>query len=592
MRWWVGKLALWCVLLADAVLVARVAPSRLWARDPMSFDDLDTLLDLDPYLPIPPIRRLFPPEVVPVWNDALTAPDIDLRRRAAETIAQAVSLGMPGLEVTAANLQKLAASDEEPVTVRLAAARALVQLDARSCADAVWQVLQAAGMDRASFLVVPLGRWGYRPAARPWTELVADPQTLSYQVVLALQGLGELAWQEAAPVVRRRLVDAAQPRSIRLAAARSLARLVPDEAARLGADWSRNPAADPFSRLLAAELLQTHTQPEFLTPLETLAQDGDPAVANLALKKLYELDLERVARLSPQISSSPDSSVRRWAVRALGHFPSVEHVELLAGVLDDPHPQLRALARDQLLAFAEQPPLRDAVIGVAVLGLEQEDWRLVEQAARIAGRLKYRPAARQLATLIEMPRLEASVTAAWALRRLEVPDVLPEVLERATRLSETGMRRANTVDLDPLLSQVFQYFGLMNFRDAEPLLKRFLPKNSMSPEARAAAIWALGRFYAGQPDENLVKVLVERLSDVNSQPPEHDRVRQLCAVSLGRMRAESALPALRRFYQQEGSNMPTGLACGWAIHQITGESYQPPSQLALFRQGWFLVPWK
>jgi HEAT repeat protein len=102
----------------------------------------------------------------------------------------------------------------------------------------------------------------------------------------------------------------------------------------------------------------------------------------------------------------------------------------------------------------------------------------------------------------------------------------------------------------------------------------------------------LGHFYAGQPDNPYVDVLVERLADVYSQPPEHERVRQMCAVSLGRMKAAAALPTLRRFYQTEGSNMPAGLACGWAIQQITGEPYQPPKQILLYRQGWFLSPWK
>ncbi len=601
MRWLAGpwinfyrKNTCWTLgltLLCGALAFTGASPLAP-ARDPMSFDDLDTLLDLDPYLPIPPIRRLFPPDVVPVWKAALRAPDVDLRRRAAETIAQAASLGMPGLEPTVPDLLQLAASQQEPILVRIAAGRALAELDIRSASETLTQVLREAGMDRASFLIEPLAQWGSHTAGRWWIELASQPKSVEYQKVLAIQGLGRLRWKEALPMLQEQLIDRQQPAAVRLAAARALGRIDPAEATQLASRWTGDSATARLERLRAAELLQEASGSEALAQLERLATDDDPVIANRALDRLYELDLEKVAQLAPRLLDAADSSVRRWAVRAIGHFPATEHVELLARHLADPHPELRARTRDILLAFAEQPPLRESVLAVAQQALDQEDWRPIEQAARIVGKLRHRPSAARLAALIEMPRLEASVSAAWALRRLEVPEVLPEVLERATRLSEAGMQRANTVDLDPLLSQVFQIFGVMQYRPAEPLLKRFLPKNSMSPEARAAAIWALGRFYANDPNPNLVATLVERLADVNSQPPDHDRVRQMCAVSLGRMRAESALPTLRQFYEREGSNMPTGLACGWAIEQITGERYQPPSQLALYLQGWFLVPWK
>ena len=64
----------------------------------------------------------------------------------------------------------------------------------------------------------------------------------------------------------------------------------------------------------------------------------------------------------------------------------------------------------------------------------------------------------------------------------------------------------------------------------------------------------------------------------------------MSAVTLGRMKAEAALPALRRFLKEESPNGPVGYSCGWAIHQITGEPIPQPDTHVRSRLGWFLEP--
>ena len=71
---------------------------------------------------------------------------------------------------------------------------------------------------------------------------------------------------------------------------------------------------------------------------------------------------------------------------------------------------------------------------------------------------------------------------------------------------------------------------------------------------------------------------------------ESPGVWRMSAVTLGRMKAEAALPTLRKFWTGKLSNDPTSNACGWAIHQITGEPIPPGEAVRQVRIDWFLVP--
>ena len=87
--------------------------------------------------------------------------------------------------------------------------------------------------------------------------------------------------------------------------------------------------------------------------------------------------------------------------------------------------------------------------------------------------------------------------------------------------------------------------------------------------------------------EDLVKPLVKRLND-QGIPPETDQMRWMCAITLGRMKAESALPDLRK--NATGGGL-VGRPCYWAIEQITGEEPPPPRDyVEQPADDWFLAP--
>jgi hypothetical protein len=137
---------------------------------------------------------------------------------------------------------------------------------------------------------------------------------------------------------------------------------------------------------------------------------------------------------------------------------------------------------------------------------------------------------------------------------------------------------------------VFQFYGEVLYAPAEPLMRKFIPKSTLLPEARGAACWTLGHLKASEPDEDLARAFAARLADVGSPDPESDLVRTMAAISLGRMKSESQLSTLRTFAEQHGPVDTVGLGCLWAIEQITGEPMETIETLFFGVSGWFLQP--
>jgi hypothetical protein len=147
--------------------------------------------------------------------------------------------------------------------------------------------------------------------------------------------------------------------------------------------------------------------------------------------------------------------------------------------------------------------------------------------------------------------------------------------------------------IDYTLSQLLQLLGQQKYQAAEAAMRLYVPKFVMGNEARAAAIWALGMLYEdkNKVDDALVEQLAQRLTDSHSIPPEDARVRRLCAITLGRMKAKKALPSLQIAYPDKRiSDNFINNASGWAIQQITGEAMAPAHPIRRTQRDWFLMP--
>jgi hypothetical protein len=232
------------------------------------------------------------------------------------------------------------------------------------------------------------------------------------------------------------------------------------------------------------------------------------------------------------------------------------------------------------------------VLEEALAMLATDRWRGLEQATLLLVTLDRKPVVERLVELLDFERPEVFVTAAWGLRRLAVPSTLPAMLDKADRLTKRPRDPTSAGSHLALQTRhLLEAFAQMKYMPSESLARKFIPKDTIfRPETRATAIWALGHLHAGQPQPDLVKLLVERLTDDTEMDPEDEEVRVASAISLGRMKAKQALPALRGSAPPDTVGDLIGYASHWAVQQITGTPMPVPKPPKSTQLGWFLEP--
>jgi HEAT repeat protein len=610
--------AMGLILTAAAILLVAAS----WARA----DDhaLDSRMYHDPELPSPKIVRALPENPLPLWLVALGRPEADYQCRAALVIVLAHKEGVKGLEAAVEPLLEALAGLDSPAgansiapsnqsdsgtgsspnaLVRLAVVRALIELDARQTAPQLF--LQTQGGDRRlRELIEPaLARWTFRPAVPVWLERLPRPDTSASDLLLAVRGLAALRELKATPFLKELVHSTQVPWPTRLEAARALgviqnAGLEPDARSLV----SETGSAGVGARLAAAWLLRHHQGEEAVGLLQTLGRDPEPAVSLIAFEHLLEISSKHVLPVIDPALASLEAKIREIAVETLHREATLERIPLLADKLDDEYSQVRTKARVALHDLAAKPQFRDAIIREGSRILAGENWRGLEQATILLVQLDHKPAADRLLQLLVWQRPEVSIAAAWGLRRLDVPETLPQVLShfRSFRgLSEDTATTAKLNQLPPIavdqqLSHLAQFMGQRRYQPAETTFRRFVPRivrgALVGQETRAGAIWALGFILEGSADPGLARQLEERLSDIpkGHDPGEHPRVRRMSAITLARMKSKESEKTLRRFNLTAKPNLdPVAHACSWAIQQLFGEVPPPPGSVELPSPGTF-----
>jgi HEAT repeat protein len=561
----------------------------------------DNLIDSPMYqMPdVPGLRvvEVFPEKTLPLWLKALERPEIDYQCRAADTVAWAHRRGVARLESAIAPLRVTFDRQGQHPKVRLAVAKALVELDARDAAPSLFEQVKTGSAEYCTVVEPALARWDYRQARALWLERLRDPATPLRSLVLAIRGLGQAREEQAAERLRELALQGDEtPRVVRAEAAQALGTLrasgLEKDAESLATDTSPRGIV---ARLAAVSLLREHRSPEAVRQLQRLAKDAEPAVAGAALATLLVNDAALIVPMLDQVLANPDAKVRTLGVETLFRQPSEKHLKLLADRLDDVHPEVREKARHALRELAGKKDLRGWIIIEATRMLQTQSWRGLEQSAFLLTQLDHKPAAPRMLEMLPFDRGEVCVAAAWGLRKLAVKDTLPGVVQylNADLDGKYGRKNVSLEMLDHEFSQLNQFLGLQKYAPAEAVLRRFIPRSKGKPglESRAAAVWALGMLHEGKNDEGLAGALEERLNDMHSYPPEDVRVRRMSAITLGRMNAKQTEPSLRKyFHEREATTDLAGNACGWAIGHWTGESLPLPKVVERGQREWFLVP--
>jgi len=592
----------------------RLLPLLLfgWLANPsVSADDLvklETVMDVDPEVVLTETEPVFSDKLLPLWVEALQQPDSDFQRQAAETITRAHEKGMAGLSESSSLLIKtLQKSDAHPA-LQLACARALVALGIEEAAEPLFAVTKEGSLDMALLVEPALARWRYAPIRAIWLTNIKDVNCLPQRLKLAAQGLGMSGDQNAAAAIRERLVDADQQygdaASSRLVLARSLARLhtegLEDDARGLA---GKEGPAHLVDRLVASQLLSQHESQATSELLGQLAVDPLPVVASAALERLMEINPDKAIEPGLAALESPDAKLRGLGIQSIAHQADKSVVDRLAEMMNDNHTEVRTQARTVLVELAQADAALDPLIRAAAEAMLGTDfWRGQQQAILLLVALDHKRAAGRLVQLLDFPRPESYVTAAWALRELRVPTALPAMFRKADRAvragATSGMEPGGPEDLQ--CCYLLEAFGLMGYEEAEDLLWRCVPKNyDLGAETRAAGIWSLGKLSMGKRDDKLAAAMVARLTDVEELFVEIDRVRFMAAITLGRLQyAETsdatgikaqALEALKKYFNRNVVT-PLDFSCGWAIGQIDGEPIARLAPRKVFQMGWFLEP--
>lgn len=551
----------------------------------------DFLLDSDPALNFPDPVKHFSPALKSLWLQALDRPEADMQRMAAETIARGYRFGVPDLSEAIPRLESLVSAEKSHPATRFAAARALIVMESQSSSETLFQVAQTYGADLRQLVEPALAKWGFAPAIAVWKKRLTDSEARPRDLVLALRGLAQVRESSMTSTLLEIVQDETRAAYVRLEAATAAGQCtasgMESDAVRLSNHKTKRQSVDS---ICACRLLARHDSAEAQTILAKLSTHQESVVVAAALHRLLEIDSTLVLPLAEAAMDHADPEVRRAGAMSFLRHPSEERIARLAHLLADPHPDVRQDVCDNLVRLSDQSEFIDAIRTSTIDVLSREAWQGQEQAALLAGMLKYQRASSRLVELLESPRAEVGVSSAWALRKVAVPETRLAITDKVQRQTQRR-RKVDDPSLDTQVAHLCEALGILKSEESLPLLVQYIPKDPlMGVRSRCAAIWALGVIKEGKRDTELEDAFNDRIRDFSDVDPELDLVKEQCAVALARMKAADQAPGMRRLVESNELGLRLSVALRWSVKELTGEKLPPATPARLPPGNWFLEP--
>ncbi len=573
-----------CRFLLPLVLFGAALPARAAEVIRVEFQMLS-----DPEIPpILPVSK-FDLRCIPLWSQALQRTEVDYQRMAADTVARARELGVPGVEALAPELRAILTAKDTAPPARYAAARALIRLDDRESAASLLEQLRSGGLRLRQLIEPALAEWNFADIRPLWRQRLDDSQPPRQEVLLAIRGLGRVGDATALPKLLELVRANDRSREIRLAAA--------DAAGRIAAEGLESEVdgllgkPDLLRRLCANELLTRHSSPRAVEQLQMLGREPEPTVAWKALARLREIDPALVLPLAEDAMRHADANVRREGIETYLTLAAPERIAFVGRLLDDPHPALRGRIRDEFVILAQRPELDGPLRDIARSVLAGESWRGQEQALLVLSSLDDEVSAPRFVELLQSTRAEVLVTAAWGLRKLAVVETLPAIEQFVAKATTERKAKHYPSVQDAQIAHLCEALGVMQYQPADALLREYLPLNLVMGElSRPAAIWALGKLYDGRFDQKLAEALIGRVLDPATMPPEFSEVKQMSAVSLARMKATSTVERLQGYLNPILAPHREPLVIRWSLMTLTGKEIPLPEPITVTVGSWFLEP--
>ena len=248
---------------------------------------------------------------------------------------------------------------------------------------------------------------------------------------------------------------------------------------------------------------------------------------------------------------------------------------LLARRLADEIPSIRRQVRKDLLRRSREPEFRKLVDKIISQAISAPQFEAAEQAVILIVELKDMSREKDLLELLDHPKPEVSIRAAWALSIL-ARDVGTLEAMRVHAQSWTDKVMSTTSPMQRLetdeqrISFLLEAFGSQKFQDADALLRLYIPKadgvKRLPSRTRLSAIWAIGKLYANQANADLRQQLEDRVNDMAPVVPELLEIRFVSAIALGRMGDKEATDTLTKYIGQSGDTLHE--ACNWALREL------------------------
>ncbi len=578
------------LLLMTILLGSSFHLRTAYAIDPMAKYKL--AMYESPAFPVPDEQFFFRDGLVPMWMKALDRPDVQLQRLVIDTLAIAHRRGMKGLEQTHLRVVELMVIPNQDLEIIRSAAAALVTFNAQDQTASLIKVSAEQGQPVAVIVEPALANWKTASMETTWLNRVEESGESDTMTILAINGLESLRSAKGIESLSKIVSDSHRTASVRLSAARALGTINGDGLAALATALVDQPGHPiELSCAIVLELLNQRRDPEAVALLARLLDQESTTIQSGALQRMFAIDSDLVDVRVEKYRSSKDVNVRRWCARAMLAKKAATRVAVLSEMLDDVNPGLRDLVADGLIELAEDSNLRDEVIVRTSEVINKNNWRGCEKATFVLAKLDHKPAGNRMVELLGHERPEVKVATAWALTQLRIKELLPAMLTHAQSVYD-GFQSGKLNDTMPGFSlqvaHLFIAFGDQRYLESEPLLTAYIPKSTaLGHYSRPAAAWALGMLHEDDAKSELIRILDERLLDVGGLFPENEDVRRMSAISLGRMKAETALADLRKF--GEGPAV-VARACQWSLQRLTGK--EPPSVPTTVTEieGWFLQP--
>lgn len=488
---------------------------------------------------------------------------LDESRRALQYADQEDLAGRePALE---AILERLKNAPENRQVV-LALAGAAIALADESNAQVLWERLRDNPATRP-LVDRALVDWKSPVALDSWRTRLSDTSSSQSDLLLAIQGVGASGSAQDRPALEALLRSDRHQAPLKISIARALGSVATVDLESLAADVLS--AEIEHRELLVAELLARHTSPAAREQLRSIVNSSHQPARTVAYAAISRNYAELARELAPQMLEQNDNNLRAQAVAVLDQYDDADSLRLQAPRIADQNYELRVTVRENLLRRAQIAELRIVVDEVIDEQLSSDVYQGIEQAILLSVALHEAERCPTYLRLLEFPRPETSLIAAWALQELaQTPELMEGILAHTRSMTARLVNKQPTY-LPEHLRQAFLFeaMGRNRYQPAAEMLKLYIPKNHwMSGFCRASAIWALGKILEDSQNADVAQALAERMLDFNPDDPEDPLVQFNATIAIGWIKAPQSLEKLHAVPASTGMH---GLATEWAKQQLT-----------------------